>query len=189
MRAKSENSAAAPEAVLKRRETSVAEARSLEARSKRRKPHDKGLWLIAIFKLVKATLLIIVAIEALRLVHNDVAATVSHWVAAFRIDPDNRFIHKLMVKLAVVNDHKLEEISAGSFFYAALLGTEGIGLILEKRWAEYFTVIATASFIPLEIYEIVERMTVPRLLLLAFNIGVVVYLVRKLRERRPHAPA
>ena len=148
-----------------------------------RKKRDRGLWLIALFKLVKATLLIIVAIEALKLIHDDVAATVSHWVSAFRIDPENRFIHKLLVKLAAVNDHKLEEISAGSFFYAALLGTEGAGLMLEKRWAEYFTVIATASFIPLELYEIIERFTLPRVLLLAFNIAVVVYLIRKLRER------
>ena len=155
----------------------------------RRKSHDRGLWLIALFKLVKAALLLIVATGALKLIHDDVAETVAGWVAAIRIDPDNRFIHRLFGKLAQIDDRKLEAISAGSFFYATLLAVEGIGLWMEKRWAEYLTVIATASFIPLEIYELVERLTVTRVLLLAFNIGVVIYLIKKLRERngkRPH---
>jgi uncharacterized membrane protein (DUF2068 family) len=149
----------------------------------RRRKHDRGLWLIALFKLMKAALLVVVAIGALKLIHDDVAQTVSGWVAAIRIDPENRFIHRLFVKLAQIDDRKLEAISAGSFFYAALLAVEGIGLWMEKRWAEYLTVIATASFIPLEIYELVERLTVTRVLLLAFNIGVVIYLIMKLRER------
>ena len=148
-----------------------------------RRKHDRGLWLIALFKLVKAALLLIVAIGALKLIHDDVAATVAGWVEAIRIDPDNRFIHSLFVKLAQIDDRKLEAISAGSFFYAALLTVEGIGLWMEKRWAEYLTVIMTASLIPLEVYEIVERRTATRVLLLAFNIGVVIYLIKKLRER------
>ena len=155
----------------------------------RRRKHDRGLWLIALFKLVKAALLLVVAIGALKLIHDDVAQTVAGWVASIRIDPENRFIHRLFVKLAQIDDRKLEAISAGSFFYATLLAVEGVGLWMEKRWAEYLTVIATASFIPLEIYEIVERLTVTRVLLLAFNIGVVIYLIKKLRERngeRPH---
>ena len=151
--------------------------------SARRKNHDRGLWLIALFKLVKAALLLVVAIGALKLIHDDVAQTVAGWVAAIRIDPENRFIHRLFVKLAQIDDRKLEAISAGSFFYATLLSVEGVGLWMEKRWAEYLTVIATASFVPLEIYELVERLTVTRVLLLAFNIGVVIYLIKKLRER------
>ena len=156
------------------------------SRPSRHKKHDRGLWLIALFKLVKAALLLIVAIGALKLIHDDVAETVARWVSAIRIDPDNRFIHRLFVKLAQIDDRKLEAISAGSFFYAALLAVEGIGLWMEKRWAEYLTVIATASFIPLEIYEIIERRTLTRFLLLTFNIAVVIYLIKKLRERKPH---
>ena len=170
----------------KQRAATTASEDSLDRSSSkpaRRKKHDKGLWLIALFKLVKAALLLVVAIGALKLIHDDVAQTVAGWVAAIRIDPENRFIHRLFVKLAQIDDRKLEAISAGSLFYATLLAVEGVGLWMEKRWAEYLTVIATASFIPLEIYEIVERLTVTRVLLLAFNIGVVIYLIKKLRER------
>ncbi len=142
----------------------------------------KGLLLIAIFKLIKGALLITAGIGALKLLHRDVAEVAGKWIDALRIDPDNRYIHRLLERLWSVDEHKLKEISAGTFFYAALLLTEGIGLLLEKRWAEYFTVVITGSFLPLEAYELVRRATLAKVLLLAFNVAVVWYLVARLRQ-------
>jgi len=82
-----------------------------------------------------------------------------------------------------MNDRKLEELSIGSFFYSALLLTEGVGLWLKKRWAEYFTIITTCSLIPLELYEIEKRVTVTRIVLLAVNVAIVSYLFIQLRKR------
>jgi len=72
----------------------------------------------------------------------------------------------------------------GTFFYSALLLTEGTGLLLGKRWAEYFTIIATSSFIPLEVYEIVKRVRAAKVVVLLLNIVVVAYLVIVLRRTR-----
>ena len=77
----------------------------------------------------------------------------------------------------------LKRISAGTFFYAALLLTEGVGLLWRQRWAEYFTVLVTGSFIPLELYELTRRFTAPRLILIGVNVAVVGYLVRHLRHQ------
>jgi hypothetical protein len=43
--------------------------------------------------------------------------------------------------------------------YAGLLLTEGLGLLLRKRWAEYLTIITTAGLIPIELYEMSRRAT------------------------------
>ncbi len=75
-------------------------------------------------------------------------------------------------------------MSAGTFFYAALLSTEGIGLLLRKHWAEYFTVITTAALIPLEVYELIRHFTAVKVVVLVINIAIVWYLV--LRLRKPH---
>jgi uncharacterized membrane protein (DUF2068 family) len=61
--------------------------------------------------------------------------------------------------------------------YALLEGVEAWGLWHERRWAEYLTVIATAGFLPLEIHELTERVTVLRLLALVVNVAVLVWLV------------
>lgn len=70
----------------------------------------------------------------------------------------------------------------GTFVYAALLLTEGTGLLLRKRWAEYFTIITTACLIPLEVYEIVRRVTAVKTAILIINFAIVAYLIARVRR-------
>jgi len=61
--------------------------------------------------------------------------------------------------------------------YCVLEGTEAVGLWYERRWAEYLTVIATAGFLPFEVYELTKRVTIVRITALVVNVAVLVYLV------------
>ena len=61
--------------------------------------------------------------------------------------------------------------------YAALELVEGIGLWLLKRWGEYFAVVATALFLPLEIHDLTKGVTFTRAVTLAINVAAVVYLL------------
>lgn len=154
-------------------------------RAKKRPPRqhrDRGIVLIAVFKLLKGLLLIAVGIGALSLLHENVAQAARDFIAALHVDPHNYYINRALMRLRVVDDHKLEELSAGTFFYAALLLTEGGGLWMRKVWAEYLTVFITASLIPLEIYELTARFTFTRVLVILINVAVVVYLIWRLRE-------
>jgi len=144
---------------------------------------NRIILLIAVFKLAKGLILVAAGIGALKLLRHDVASSLANWFALVRVDPDNRYINRLMAGLLAVNHRKLEEISVGTFFYAALFLTEGTGLALGKRWAEYFTSIVTGSFIPLETYELIHRFSVVKLIVVAINVGVVLYLVSRLKGR------
>src|SRR5262245_18643019 len=121
---------------------------------------DKWIRAIALFKLVKAALLVVVGIGLLKLLHRDIGLVVEHWINLLQLDPDNQHIQNLLMKVWSVDGRTLKEISAGSFCYAALFLTEGTGLLLRKRWAHYFTIIVTASFLPFEIYEMVREASV-----------------------------
>jgi uncharacterized membrane protein (DUF2068 family) len=156
----------------------------LKKRAATTAPHSGSvaLGLIGGFKLTKGVLLLIVALGAHHLLHKDVAEVVGGWLAHLHVDPDNRHLDRALGMLLSVDDRKLRQISAGTFFYAALLTTEGVGLLLRQRWAEYFTIIVTGSFIPLELYELARRVTVTRLILLGVNIAIVWYLVVALRR-------
>jgi uncharacterized membrane protein (DUF2068 family) len=68
-------------------------------------------------------------------------------------------------------------LAAALLGYAAIELAEAVGLWLIKRWAEYLTVVATAAFLPLEIYELVEKVTWLRVVAFVFNVAVVVYLL------------
>ncbi len=151
--------------------------------------NDRVLRLIALLKLLEGLLILGMAVGVLKLLHHDVAAIVANWITAFRIDPHNEHIHLLLTKLGVLDDHRLKEISAGSFVYAALRLTEGTGLLFKKRWAEYFTAIATGLLIPLEIHELWVHGGLPRAAVLLVNVAVVWYLVAMLRRTKQHPPA
>jgi len=154
-------------------------------------PHTKGvpegtatLLFIAVFKLLKGVLLVAVGIGAVKLLHRDVADTVTHWINILRVDPDNRLIHAFLSRVLQVSPNQLKALSAGTFIYAGLLLTEGTGLLLRKTWAEYFTIITTAGLIPLELYELARHFTAVKVIVSTVNVAIVVYLVLRVRRRR-----
>jgi uncharacterized membrane protein (DUF2068 family) len=145
---------------------------------------SRGLLVIAAFKLLKGLTLLAVGIGAQSLMNKDLATILEHWVNVFRADPNNHYLHALLERVANLNPHRLMELSFGTFFYAALLLTEGVGLALGKRWAEYFTIIATSSFIPLEIYQIFHHANIAKIVVLLINVAVVWYLTLELRRHK-----
>ena len=155
-------------------------------RTSAKEASSTGILLIGLFKLFKGALLFAVGIGALKLLHKNIADVVAHWTDVLRVDPDSRFIHPLLAKVLPLTPKQLKELSAGTFFYAGLLSIEGIGLLMRKHWAEYFTVITTAALIPLEIYELVRHFTAAKVAVLVINVAIVVYLIMRLRNRRTH---
>jgi uncharacterized membrane protein (DUF2068 family) len=140
--------------------------------------------LIALFKLVKAALLIAVGVGALKLIHKDVAGAVEHWVELLRLDPNNHYIDTALEKASNLTPDKIKQLGLGSMIYAGLFLTEGIGLWLEKNWAEWLTVIITSSLIPIELYEIYRNPTPVKIAVLLINVAIVAYLVYRIRHKR-----
>lgn len=142
---------------------------------------------MALYKLVEATMLTIVGVGVLRLVNRDIAALAEQWVHRLHLDPDYVVVHTILATLTGITPRRLAEISAGSFAYALLRVVEGVGLWLGKRWAEYLTIIATAALVPVEVYEVVQRLSIIRVGALVLNLAIVAYLAWQLRRPRPSA--
>src|ERR1700680_2053366 len=140
--------------------------------------------LIALFKLLKAAMLIAVGMSALQLLHKDVASIVGHWVRVLGLDPGNRYVDRALQKVADLTPQKIRSLGVVSFIYAGLFLTEGIGLWMVKRWAEWFSVIITTSLVPVEIYEILRHPSAIKCLVLIVNIAVVGYLIYRIRSER-----
>jgi uncharacterized membrane protein (DUF2068 family) len=84
---------------------------------------------------------------------------------------------RLIEKALTANPHTLTLVSLGVLAYGALELLEAVGLWLMKRWGEYVAVVGTAVFIPLEVYELLERVTWLRVLAFALNVFAVVYIL------------
>jgi uncharacterized membrane protein (DUF2068 family) len=144
----------------------------------------RGLLLIAAFKILKGLLLMAVGFGALHFLHRDLAVEIARWVDLLRIDPHSHYLHWILGKVANLDEKKMRELSVGTFFYSVLFLCEGIGLALRKRWAEYLTIVSTASLMPIEILEIHKSPSAAKVVLFLINLAVVVYLVVELRRTR-----
>lgn len=154
--------------------------------------HRRGLLLIGIFKLSKAALSIALGVGALKLLHHDIASVVFHIAEVLRIDPENHILGLLLIRANLIDPRQLRHFSLLTFAYAGLCLVEGTGLMLEKRWAEYFTVTLTALALPWECFELFKEFTIPRFSLLLVNLAVLAYLIwllRRVQQREADAPA
>jgi len=149
-------------------------------------PHgrDRGLLLIGLFKLAKSMLFFCLGVGAIHLLHKDLGDEVMRLATALKFDPESRFVSLVLDKVDLIDAHRLREISLATFGYSAVALTEGVGLLLEKVWAEYLTLILTISFLPWELYELARRPSWFRLSLLLINLAVLWYLVWLLRRKK-----
>jgi uncharacterized membrane protein (DUF2068 family) len=141
---------------------------------------DRGLELIAAFKLLKALLLLLAGAGAISLLRPERATEVREWLAQFTMGRGQQLVERVFALVA--SPTRIRELGIVTIAYGLLFATEGVGLWREKRWAEWLTIIATGSFIPFEVHELVRRVTVPRGLALVANIAAVVYLIYRLRN-------
>lgn len=140
---------------------------------------------IGVFKLAKAALFLVVGLAALRLVHADVVELLEQWVLRLGIGAGSHYVGRLLVEAAKLTPNRIRDVSVGSFIYAALFLTEGIGLWLLKRWAEWMTIVITSSLVPVEVWEIWRRPNVGKVLVLVINLALVGYLVWQVRKQEP----
>ena len=145
---------------------------------------DRLIRLIAAFKLLKAGLLIAFGIGAFRLLHKDLGEILVRWIEALRLDPGQHFLDIALAKASNVSPAQIKKVGVGSLIYAGLFLTEGVGLWLRKRWAEWLTITITSSLVPVEIYGLYRHPTAVRVLVLTLNLAIVVYLIYHIRSQR-----
>jgi len=144
--------------------------------------HHTGMAAIAVFKLLKGALLLLVGFGLLELMHADIATLFSMLLESLHINADTRLVHALVLKVDALKPHSILVAGLISLGYAALLLAEGIGLWLEVSWAAYLTVVSTSALVPFEVYELIERVTLSRIILLAVNLVIVLYLLSQLKR-------
>jgi uncharacterized membrane protein (DUF2068 family) len=95
----------------------------------------------------------------------------------------NGIIVQLLLRLLVfiANFSHVYVVAIAAIAYALLEGTEGVGLAMRRRWAEYLTVIATGLLIPYELYEVIRHATLFKVGALLLNLAVVGYLAYRKR--------
>jgi uncharacterized membrane protein (DUF2068 family) len=132
-------------------------------------------WIIA-FKAFKAVTLTVLGITLLAGRHADPVHILRRLAVAVHLPLTSRLFERLTQSVGNIATTKETMLALTAFGYAALMGAEAVALHLRKPWARWFTIIATSSLIPLELYEIIREIHPIRVLVIVANIGIVVYL-------------
>src|SRR3954469_5983915 len=150
---------------------------------------DLTILAIGILKLLKCASLVVIGIALVRYHDKDRGEGAARWLA--RLWLSRSYFDAMLVRLSLMSKETIDEFAIGSFVYAVLLAIEGVGLTMQKRWAEYLTVLITASLLPFEMYELTQRLTVSGVIVTLINLAIVIYLVVRLvknrhRKKRKH---
>ena len=123
-------------------------------------PRRGGLlpWIIA-FKGFKAVTLTALGITIVAAPHRDPVQALMRLATAVHLPLTSRLFVGLLQSAGSLTITNETAIALAAFGYAALISTEGVTLYLRKPWARWFTIIATSSLVPLELYEITARYT------------------------------
>lgn len=152
--------------------------------------HHTGLVLIAVFKVVKGLLLLLLGLGLLKLVHAEMATLFSLLIEALHLNADSRLIHALVLKVDALQPHSVLVAGLVTLSYAVMLLVEGAGLWLEFTWAAYLTVVSTSLLLPFELYEVLMQVSMLKVGVLLLNLVIVLYLIGQLTRHalRPRAP-
>ncbi len=150
------------------------------------------LRILAVYKFLQTAVLVALGLATLRLIRPASAASFELWVQDLPVGLLQRIADRFLVWVSGTHSNRLMILGGALFAYAALFLLEAVGLWLQRRWAEWLTVVATAALIPPEVYELAQHASPWLATLLVVNVAVVWLLVTRLRhelaqERLPPA--
>jgi uncharacterized membrane protein (DUF2068 family) len=146
--------------------------------------HDAFIKVIIVERIVKSTVLIALAVGLLVAGEKGLLTSWARFAQdQLNLDADDGVIAQLLLRLLLLIGmfNHVTILAIGAILYALLEGTEGVGLAMRRRWAEYLTVIATGLLIPYEAYEVIHRATLFKVGALVLNLAVVGYLAYRKR--------
>src|SRR5919107_5079568 len=136
-----------------------------------------GVRAVAVFEALKGTLVLVAGFGLLSLVHRDLEDLAERLVRHSHLDPASHYPRVFVEAAANMNDARLRTLAALAFAYSVVRFVEAYGLWHMRAWAEWFAILSGCLYLPVELYELFERPTHLRGLVLFFNACIVAYLL------------
>lgn len=158
-------------------------------------PHHAplGLRTVAVFEFAKGLIVLLAGLGLLSLIGHDVQQKAEQLVRLFHLNPAREYPRIFIDLASKLNDARLWIYCLYALGYAAVRFVEGYGLWHELAWAEWFAVITSGMFLPLELLHLYWHRTLIHLCVPVVNIGIVIYLaallVANARRKRAKRPA
>ncbi|MGA7953714.1 MAG: DUF2127 domain-containing protein [Gloeobacterales cyanobacterium] len=138
-----------------------------------------GVRLITLQKGIWGSFLLIAAMVVGILRWEHIAEPVQFILQELSIDPRSRLWSFLVGLLPSIDFRQLTRLSLFLLVYAVVSLVESWGVWYRKLWVEIFLVLETAAFLPLEIIELIKKLSFLKLGLFVINLLIVIYLANE----------
>ena len=128
---------------------------------------------VAVFEAAKGALVLMAGFGVLSLLHRDIRVAAAALVGRLHLNPTHRFGHSFIEAASRVTDTGLWLMASMGFLYALFRFLEAYGLWSGRRWAEWLAVVSGGLYLPLEVYELIQRFTWVRVSAVIVNLIVV----------------
>jgi uncharacterized membrane protein (DUF2068 family) len=139
---------------------------------------------IAAGRLIYGLILFGAGLAIFDLIEKNLTAELLSLINRWHIDSHLYYVHWLLQKAPDLSHGLLVLLTVANFFYAGLAFIEAAGLWLGKRWAYWLVIGDTASFIPVETYQLCKHFGWINLVLLLYYLTTVIYLLLKIKSVR-----
>ena len=143
----------------------------------------RGLRAVAALEAFKGLVVLLIGAGLLSIVSRGGASVARELVAWLHLDPDGKYSRAFIDAVEAGNPHLWVGLTLAAV-YAFVRFVEAYGLWRAKRWAEWFAVASFGIYVPFEIYEMWQGVSVIKTTVLGLNVAIVVYLVRVLWDAK-----
>src|SRR5256714_2830651 len=145
-----------------------------------------GVRVVALFEALKGALVLVAGSGLLALVHRAREALAGRLARHSPLTPASHYPRIFIEAAARTSDARLRVLAALAFAYSCVRFVEAYGLWKMRAWAEWFAIISGGLYLPVELYELIERATLIRAGVLVVNLLTVSYLLYVRLSRTGH---
>ena len=143
----------------------------------RSEPVSRAGWrTVAILEGMKGLFVLGAGLGLLSLIHRDVQGLADKVVQHFHLNPASRYPHIFLEAATKVTDTGLWLLAMTALLYALARFVEAYGLWYRRRWAQWFAIVTSALYLPIESYELLQGVTAVKALFFLVNAAIILLL-------------
>jgi len=141
-----------------------------------RRGQVKVLRAVATVELAKGLIVLAAGCSILFLLHRDTLEAAYNLLELLHISPDRHVAHIFLRWADSLTDQKLWAVFGVAAAYSSLRFLESYGLWKARAWAEWVALVSAALYVPFEVRELIHRISMFHVGLLAVNLGIIAYM-------------
>jgi uncharacterized membrane protein (DUF2068 family) len=139
--------------------------------------HIKGVRTVATFEFAKGIVVVLAGFGIFRMRHKDIWGVAESFLEFFHVNPLRHYVGVFIDLVYRVSDIRLWKIALVATVYSILRFVEAYGLWYTRPWAEWLAIASGSIYIPFEVEDLLRRPDWIRLLIIAINLAIVLYMV------------